>query len=164
MQYGADNDAGDAQTSLHSTTPFQSLEVRGTGANAIGGYGEGAESTGVIGVGSGPGFGVRGVSDDGVGLHGESAKGFALKAWGRAGFSTAGTATVERHRASVRVKRPEVAPSSLVIATIQRDRADTYVRGVVVSDGSFRILLNRQVGSRTKVAYIVIEKLEPFPD
>ena len=164
MQYGADNDAGDAQTSLHSTTPFQSLEVHGTGANAIGGYGEGAESTGVIGVGSGPGFGVRGVSDNGVGLHGESAKGFALKAWGRAGFSTAGTAAVERHRASVRVKRPEVAPSSLVIATIQRDRTDTYVRGVVVSDGSFRILLNRQVASRTKVAYIVIEKLEPFPD
>ena len=38
------------------------------------------------------------------------------------------------------------------------------MRGVVVDDGSFRILLNRAVASPTKVAYIVIEKLEPFPD
>lgn len=164
MQYGADNNAGDAGTILRSTYEFQALEVHGTGANAIAGLGEGAESTGVIGVGSGPGFGVRGVSNHGVGLHGESVDGYALKAWGRAGFSTAGTATVARHKASVKVKRDEVSPGSLVIATIQRDRADTYVRGVVVDDGSFRILLNRAVASPTKVAYIVIEKLEPFPD
>ena len=164
MQYGAENDAGDSQTTLRSTTPFQSLEVHGTGANVVAGYGDGTETTGVIGVGSGPGFGVRGISDHGVGLHGESEKGFALKAWGKAGFSTAGTAIVERNKASVKVKRDEVSPGSLVIATIQRDRPDTYVRGVVVDDGSFRILLNRAVASQTKVAYIVIEKLEPFPD
>jgi hypothetical protein len=164
MQFGADNDAGADQTTLRSTSAFQTLEVHGTGANAIAGIGEGTESTGVVGIGSGPGFGVRGVSDGGVGLHGESVHGFGLKVEGRAGFSTAGAATVERHRASVTVKQDGVTRASLVLATIQRDRAATYVRGVVVSDGSFRILLNQRVAAPTKVAYFVIEKLEPFPD
>ena len=164
MVYGDDNDAGDSTTILRSTNEFRTLEVHGTGAYTVSGQGEGAESTGVVGIGSGPGTGVRGTSDAGVGLVGESVTGYGLKVDGRAGFSTAGAAAVEKGRASVGVKMPGVTPHSLVVATIQRDRADTYVRGVLVGAGSFRILLNRRVGAKTKVAYFVIEQVAPLPD
>ena len=161
---GAENDGGDLQTTLHSTNAFHSLKVFGSGAYAISGEGEGSETTGVIGIGSGPSNGVRGVADQGVGLLGESEHGHGLKVDGRAGFSTAGAATVQKGRASVTVHSANVVAASLVIATIQRDRAETYVRGVLVSKGSFRILLNRRVGANTKVAYFVVETVAPFPD
>jgi hypothetical protein len=161
MMYGDDNDAGDLTTILRSTNALRTLEVHGSGAYAISGEGEGAESTGVVGIGSGPGTGVRGVSNDGVGLVGESTTGFGLKVDGKAGFSTAGAASVEKGRASVTVHMAGVTPVSLVIATIQRDRNDLYVRGVVVGTGSFRILLSRKVSAKTKVAYFVIEQVAP---
>jgi hypothetical protein len=164
MQYGDDNDAGADETTLTSTNPFRTLKVTGSGAYAVAGEGTGAESTGVVGIGSGPGTGVRGVSPSGVGLTGESETGHGLKVDGRSGFSTAGWVSVPKDRRTVIVTAPWIKASSLVLATIQRDRPDVWVRGVVVSDGSFRIFLNRRVAYSTKVAYFVFEQVAPFPD
>ena len=164
MSYGADNDAGTDTTVLRSTNEFSTLEVHGSGAAAVNAQGEGAESTGVVGIGSGPGAGLRGVSDAGTGVLAESEEGFGLRVDGRAGFATAGAVSVPKGKASVTVHDARVKAASLVIATIQRDRKDCYVRGVLVSNGSFRILLNRSVGASTKVAYFAVENVGPFPD
>jgi hypothetical protein len=161
---GEDNDAGADETTITSTNPFRTLKATGSGAYALAGEGTGAESTGVVGIGSGPGTGVRGVSPSGVGLSGESETGHGLKVDGRAGFSTAGWVSVAKDRRTVTVTAPWIKAASLVLATIQRDRPDVWVRGVVVSDGSFRIFLNRRVAYSTKVAYFVFEQVAPFPD
>jgi hypothetical protein len=164
MTYGADNDAGTDTTVLRSTNVFSTLEVHGSGVAAVNAQGEGPESTGVVGIGSGPGAGLRGVSDGGTGVLAESESGFGLRVDGRAGFATAGAVSVPKDKASVTVHNAKVRTSSLVIATIQRDRKDCYVRGVLVGNGSFRILLNRRVGASTKVAYFVVEHVGPLPD
>jgi hypothetical protein len=164
MVYGDDNDAGDAETTLTSTNPFRTLKITGSGAYALAGEGTGAESTGVVGIGSGPGTGVRGQSPDGTGVVAESSTGRALAVDGRAGFLTGGSVSVPAGRASVSVSRTWIKAGSLVVATIQRDRPDAYVRGVLVSDGRFQILLNRRVAHSTKVAFFVFEQVAPFPD
>lgn len=151
----------------------------GTGGDGIGVYGSHAGSGwGVYGT-SQSGFGVFGSAGSGVGVTGSSKTGVlgsatsragvgvlaenadggtALKVNGIAKFSRSGVATVARGRSQVSHRLP-LTSASFVLATIQGNVTDLYVRGVTIttgSNGSFTIHLSKAVAAKTKVAWLVV--------
>jgi hypothetical protein len=181
---GVVSNAAAVQGEITSVSPGPfSAGVRGknngTGGNGIGVYGSQAgggwgvygtseSGNGVFGV-AGSGVGVAGSGKTGV--HGFSAsrtgagvlaentgEGPALTVRGAAAFSRSGVANVPSGRSAVSHRLP-LTSASFVLATIQGNVKDLYVRGVTISAGSpgtFTIHLSKAVTARTKVAWLVV--------
>jgi hypothetical protein len=87
---------------------------------------------------------------------------WALVASGRAGFSRSGLLTIAAGKSSTSATVPALtagAPMpSLVLATLQTNRAGVYIQAAVASPGSNKITiyLNKKVTAATKVAYFVL--------
>lgn len=136
--------------------------VSGVGVNGAadpGGIGvQGSGQTGVLGSGT---TGVHGfvTTPRGVGVLAENGgDGPALKVNGVAAFSRSGVATVPAGRSEVG-HRLSLSSASVVLATIQGNVKDLYVRGVTVAagtPGSFTIHLSRAVTTKTRVAWLVV--------
>lgn len=114
--------------------------------------------TGVEGSGS---TGVFGVTDarHGAGVLAQNnGGGPALKVNGVAAFSRSGVVTVPAGRSQVTHRLP-LTSASFVLATIQGNVPDLYVRGVTIaagSHGSLSIHLSKAVESNTKVAWLAV--------
>jgi len=145
--------------------------------------GMGGNGIGVYGSHGGAGWGVYGISASGIGVFGQaeparapgvsgasihshgvgvlaqnSAGGKALQVAGVAAFSRSGVATVLAGRSQV-THHLALTSSSFVLATIQGNVTDLYVRGVTTaagSHGSFTIHLSKAVKAKTKVAWLVV--------
>lgn len=75
-----------------------------------------------------------------------------------AAFSRSGVATVPAGRSQVSHRLP-LTSASFVLATIQGNVKDLYVRGVTIAAGSrssFTIDLSKAVAAKTKIAWLVV--------
>jgi hypothetical protein len=132
----------------------------GTGVYGVTGTGygvEGSGTTGVYGIGS---TGVHGVcTPPGVGVLAENGGGGqALQVKGVAAFSRSGVLTVSASKSEVS-RGLSLTSASFVLATIQANVTDLYVRGVTIttgSHGSFTIHLSKEVTTKTKVAWLAV--------
>jgi len=161
--------------------------VQGTGSGAGHGVTGDAFGTGVGLVGTGNAFGVvgeatgegvRGIGLDGVvgqtstgnGVHGlvsssagvavfaENTFGIALKATGRTVFNRSGVLTVPAGSSTVTHSGIALAAQSLILATLQQNRAGVFVQAAVpdVAGSSFTIHLSKAVSKNTTVAWLVV--------
>lgn len=80
----------------------------------------------------------------------------ALNVNGKAQFSRSGRTTISTGASKKVVTMAGVTTASYVIATLQTNRAGTYVQSVVPAAGSFTINLNKTVPGATVVGYLVI--------
>ena len=154
----------------------------GTGSGVVGwggssngsgvvGHGGTPEGAGVQGNGQGTGDGVIGVASTGNGVHGQAtmpggvgvlaestAGGTALQATGPAVFSRSGVLTVTAGKSAVTHTGVALTSSSLILATLQQNRAGVFVQAAVpnVSGSSFTIYLSKAVSASTKVAWFVV--------
>jgi hypothetical protein len=159
---------------------FNGAGVIGYGAadNGIGVLGIGAGGNGVEGNAYNAGIGVYGVVSSAVlapgapatvGVKAENPFGTALEVSGVASFSRSGTATIAVSASEAEVDNVSLlSDSSIVLATIQGNVADTYVQGVVVvpsppaapgalpGPGKFTIYVNQAVTADTVVGWFVI--------
>jgi hypothetical protein len=132
----------------------------GTG-HGVSGTG-GASGNGVTGTGGGRGNGVVGqaISTDGAGVLAVNfAGGTALQVAGKAAFSRSGVLTVAAGKSSATVTGVALTAASLVLATLQQDRAGIWVRSAVpnVTASSFTVHLSKAVPARTRVAWFVAD-------
>jgi hypothetical protein len=133
-------------------------------------YGESyidADSRGVFGR-SGVGRGVTGIATTGRGVHGQastgvgvyatatSATGTALQVAGKAVFDRSGSVTFTTGQSFRDVSVAGMTASSLVLVTIQTNRAGLAVQSAVPRAGAFRIYLNKAVTGSTKVAWFAL--------
>lgn len=106
------------------------------------------------------GMGISGQSVNGVGVLAASSKGKALEVQGVAAFSRSGHATVAATKKSVTVTGVALSSSSLLLATLQTNFADTSVQSVVpdVSGSKFTINLSKAIpaGKSASVAWFVV--------
>lgn len=141
-------------------------------------------SFGVIGITLGKSAGVwgRAFSNEGVAVHGVNEgtkaegslgaqstglRGIAvtdtahlgLFVDGRVSFKRAGRATIAKGARSVSVKVPALSAKSMVLATLQTNRAGVYIQAAVAKPtlGKITIVLNKSVPAATKVAYFVLD-------
>ena len=132
--------------------------VYGTSQGGIGVFGNATTGTGVEGSGTTGVFGVTS-SHSGVGVLAQNnGGGPALKVNGVAAFSRSGVATVPAGKSQVTHSLP-LTSASFVLATIQGNVTDLYVRGVTIaagSPGSFTIHLSNAVKSNTSVAWLAV--------
>jgi hypothetical protein len=132
--------------------------VYGISQGGVGVFGSATTGTGVEGSGT---TGVFGVTDapHGAGVLAQNnGGGPALKVNGVAAFSRSGVATVPAGRSQVTHRLP-LTSASFVLATIQGNVTDLYVRGVTIaagSHGSLTIHLSKAVESKTKVAWLAV--------
>jgi hypothetical protein len=143
-------------------------------------YGQnGGTGFGVAGRANG-GVGTLGDSANGVGVLASSQNGTALQVdgtsnftdtatfFGPAQFGTAqftiaqfvnsGVLTIGAGKSSATQSRVTLTPASLVLATVQQDRAGVWVRSAVpsVAKSSFTVHLSKPVPVRTRVAWFVV--------
>ncbi len=87
-----------------------------------------------------------------------TAGGTALQATGPAVFSRSGLLTVAAGSSSATRTGVALTTASLVLATLQQDRAGVWVRSAVpnVAGSSFTIHLNKAVAASTTVAWFVV--------
>jgi hypothetical protein len=117
---------------------------------------------GVSGQGGGSGGnGVSGqaASPAGIGVLAEiPGGGTALQVAGPAAFSRSGLVTVAKGSSSATVTGVAPTAASLVLATLQQDRAGIWVRSAVpkVTASSFTVHLSKAVTASTKVAWFVV--------
>jgi hypothetical protein len=145
-----------------------SVPNNGVGVVGAGGVGNGI---GVWGMAQGTGAGVLGTGFHGPAVHGRAefadaigvlaentAGGVAFKATGPARFSRSGVLTVQAGTSKVTKTGVALTAASLVLATLQQNRAGVFVQAAVpnVSGSSFTIHLNKTVSARTKVAWFVV--------
>jgi hypothetical protein len=129
--------------------------------------GDAVDGTGVSGS-SETGIGVAGVSGStsagAAAVYGEitstSPGPFSAAVRGKndGTFSRSGVATVAAGRSEVSHHLP-LTSASFVLATIQGNVKDLYVRGVTITagaHGSFTIHLSKAVATKTKVAWLVV--------
>lgn len=132
--------------------------VYGTSHGGVGVFGNVATGTGVEGSGTTGVFGVA-ASRHGAGVLAQNnGGGPALKVDGVAAFSRSGVATVPAGKSQV-THRLSLTSASFVLATIQGNVQDLYVRGVTVAagpPGSFTIHLSKTVASKTRVAWLAV--------
>ncbi len=133
----------------------------GTGAGVFGTGGSNG-GTGVFGTGGGAGaIGVTGTASTatGIGVLAENtAGGNALQVTGKAQFNRSGILTVAAGKSSATKTGVPLTAASLVLATLQQDRAGVYVRSAVpnVSASSFTIHLSKAVTANSNVAWFVV--------
>ncbi len=92
----------------------------------------------------------------GVVAQAQSASLIALHVKGRAKFDRSGVVTVAGGTSSVTKTLAGVTSSNLILAVLGQDRAGVWVRAAVPSAGSFKVILNKNVASATKVTYFVL--------
>jgi hypothetical protein len=131
------------------------------GGSGLVGTGGGSDGIGVSGIGRGPGDGVHGRATGaaGVGVRAENtAGGAALQATGPAVFSRSGLLTVAAGSSSATRTGVALTAASLVLATLQQDRAGVWVRSAVpnVAGNSFTIHLSKAAAASTTVAWFVV--------
>ncbi len=143
-------------------------------------YGESLSAAGLLGAGQwgviGLGWpGILGYSGNGTGVHGHggggdepaqpaktgvfataSADGIALQVLGKVLFSLSRRVTIGKGQSKLKVTLAGVTSTSMVLATLQQNRAGVFVQSVVAAGGSFTIYLNKAAPSKTLVAYFVI--------
>jgi hypothetical protein len=115
------------------------------------------------------GFGVSGSTKSGEGVHADSmsgtalvavshGSGVALKADGPVVFSRSGLLTVAAGKSSISKAVGALSATSMVLATLQSNRAGVYIQAAVASRASGRITihLNKKVTAATKVAYFIL--------
>lgn len=155
----------------HDGTGGVGIGVYGSHAgDGWGVYGTSQGGIGVVGsVTSGAGTGVQGSGTTGVfgvtdSPHGagvlaqNNGGGPALQVDGVAAFSRSGMATVPAGKSHVTHWLP-LSSASLVLATIQGNVTDLWVRGVTIaagSPGSFTIHLSKAAESKVKVAWLAV--------
>ena len=78
---------------------------------------------------------------------------------GRVSFSRSGLLTIAAGKSSVSTTRPALNPATMVLATLQSNRAGVYIQAAVASPaaGKITIYLNKKVTAATKVAYFVLD-------
>lgn len=131
--------------------------VRGT---AVQGVARTPSTSGVAGLNSNDGVGVTGVSDGatGIGVLARSSGGIALRVQGELSLKRAGKLRIPAGRRSFTQTGVDLAPNSMVIATVQRFRRGVWIQSAApdaVSD-SFTIRLNKAPSKRTPVAWFVL--------
>jgi hypothetical protein len=144
-------------------------------AAGVGVIGENANGTAVGGISS-TSDGVGGTSSSGTGVHGVSSTGIgvlaecpsgtgvratgatALSVQGPAVFSRSGTLTIAAGGSSATQTGVALTASSLVLATLQQDRAGVWVRSAVpnIPGSSFTVHLSRVVPAAMSVAWFVV--------
>ncbi len=85
---------------------------------------------------------------------------YGLSVYGRLHFSgRSGLLTIPKAKSSVNTTVYALTSSSMVLATLQGNRAGTYIQAAVASPAADRITiyLNKKVTAATKVAYFVLE-------
>jgi hypothetical protein len=167
---------GQYATGVQGDGGASGIGVAGTGGPGNGnvgvcGTGNLDNGIGVWGIGQGAGAGVLGTGFHGPAVHGRAdfadaigmlaentAGGVALKATGPASFSRSGVLTVPAGKSTVTKTGVALTSASLVLATLQQDRAGVWVRSAVpdVAASSFTIHLSKAVSSSTKVAWFVL--------
>jgi hypothetical protein len=77
---------------------------------------------------------------------------------GRVSFSRSGLLTIAAGSSSVSTTRPALSPTTMVLATLQTNRAGVYIQAAVASPaaGKITIYLNKKVTAATKVAYFIL--------
>jgi hypothetical protein len=138
------------------------------GENLGGGAAVGGLSSTSDGVGgtSSSGSGVHGVSSTGIGVLAECPSGIGVRATGATGlsvlgpavFSRSGTLVIAAGKTSATKTGVALTAASLVLATLQQDRAGVWVRSAVpnVTGSSFTVHLSKTVPASTKVAWFVV--------
>jgi hypothetical protein len=83
---------------------------------------------------------------------------WALEIDGRVSFTQSGLLTIAAGKSSVSTTRPALNPATMVLATLQSNRAGVYIQAAVASpaSGKITIYLNKKVTAATKVAYFVL--------
>jgi hypothetical protein len=152
----------------------------GGDGNGVSGVVNNAGASGVYGQNGDTGFGVAGRANGGVGTLGDSANGVGVWAssangtalqvtglsqftgtaqfFGTALFSNSGVLTIGAGKSSATQGGVTLTPASLVLATVQQDRAGVWVRSAVpnVAKHSVTVHLSKPVPARTRVAWFVV--------
>ena len=83
---------------------------------------------------------------------------WGLEIAGRVSFSRAGLLTIAAGSSSVSTTRPALSPTTMVLATLQTNRAGVYIQAAVASSasGKITIYLNKKVTAATLVAYFIL--------
>jgi hypothetical protein len=78
---------------------------------------------------------------------------------GKAAFTTSGLLTVAAGTSSATQTGVPLAKASLVLATLQQDRAGVWIRSAVpnVAGQSFTVHLNKTVTAATNVAWFIVD-------
>ena len=153
--------AGNGGSNSASNNGFGVVGTGGVG-NGVGVWGQGqGTGAGVLGTGFGGGPAVHGRADfaDAIGVLAENtAGGIALKATGPASFTRSGVLTVRAGTSTVTKTGLALTAASLVLATLQQNRAGVFVQAAVpdVSGSSFTIHLNKTVSASTNVGWFVV--------
>jgi len=173
-QGGPDNGGG--VTGIGTGSQIGVFGRGGTGggpgvAGAGGTIGLSGDSNGVEGFAGNSGDGVAGSSPAGNGVHGtataaggvgvlaeNTAGGVAFRASGPAVFSRSGTLTIPAGKTSATKTGIPLTAASLVLATLQRDKAGLWVRSAVpnVAGSSFAVHLSKAPSASTKVAWFIV--------
>jgi hypothetical protein len=84
--------------------------------------------------------------------------GNALQVSGKAAFSRSGILTIAAGSSSGTVMGVALTSASLVLATLQQDRAGAWVRSAVpnIAGSSFTVHLNKTVTASTSAAWFVV--------
>jgi hypothetical protein len=147
---------GDSDTGVGvwgtSDTGFGVLGTGGIGLYGLGGYGVYAEGTDAGLYASAEG----GCTTDPQG-HVSCGIGVAIQVAGRAKFSRSGKAVIAAGTSSKKISAIAMYSDSLVLGTLQQNRAGVYVQAIVTdpADSSFTIYLNQSVGSNTTVGWFI---------
>jgi len=83
---------------------------------------------------------------------------WGLEIAGRVSFSQSGLLTIAAGKSSVSSTRPALNPATMVLATLQTNRAGVYIQAALASpaSGKITIYLNKKVTAATKVAYFIL--------
>jgi hypothetical protein len=124
--------------------------------NSAGVWGDTWDGAGVLGTGS---YGVIGIGES-FGLYGTTATantGYALYTQGPIQFNgRSGRSYVQTGKTYREVPIAGMHTTSVVIATLQTNRAGFYVQSVIPYTGRFRLYLNRVAPGNTYFSYLVI--------
>ena len=92
------------------------------------------------------------------GVYAEATGGYAIQAVGRAVFSRSGKVTFAEGQSSRTIAGHVITAASLVLATIQGNVADTWVRGVTLDNpaDTFTIRLNKPAPKTLTVGWFIV--------
>jgi hypothetical protein len=134
-----------------------------SGVNGVGvkGSTDGHVSTiGVSGISNPQGIGVKGLTNSGTAVDAEAINiaGHALRVRGRAVFDRSGRAILLRNQAAKTITNQFVGSGAMVLATIQGDIPETWVRGVSldIANNRFVIRLNRPAPQNLIVGWFIV--------
>jgi hypothetical protein len=173
------NGGGAGQAADRSLTGVYGFASDSTGVGVWGdsSNGTGMLGTGPVGVYSSGVFGTIGdAATDGIGIYGWSgttappnapagtgvfaaANGtaMALRVSGKASFSRSGRVVIAQGKASAVKTLAGVTTGSMIIATLQKKLAGTWIIAAVPAAGKFTVYLNKSASVGTSVAFFVLD-------